>query len=99
MRKSEKERVFAKFEWNSEQTQLYHAALQGLKSRIKAKTENAVWKASFQSKTRGFFFEILKYSNTQTHDKLFSIEWKSVKAWVVCSVCTTFDLLVEGSLT
>ena len=42
MRKSEKERVFAKFERNSEQMRSYHAALQGLKPRIKAKTENAV---------------------------------------------------------
>ena len=42
MRKSEKERVFAKFERNSEQMRSSHAALQGLKSRIKAKTENAV---------------------------------------------------------
>ena len=42
MRKSEKNVVIAKFERNSEQTQLYHATLQGLKPRIKAKTENAV---------------------------------------------------------
>jgi len=42
MRKSEKNVVIAKYERNSEQTRLYHTALQGLKPRIKAKTENAV---------------------------------------------------------
>ena len=52
MRKSEKERVFAKFERNSEQIRLYHAALQGLKPRIKAKTENAAGNTNFQQKTR-----------------------------------------------